>query len=128
MVAAVGSLGCALTRLGQDGREQPRALLAAFWLNSDALGLAVSKPTYPATIDTLGKLIEHGMGAFLSCPTCSKAGRLDVRDIDPERLAERVGRDRCFINRRWPVRCATCGERNVDVRIMAPTPSHPRLR
>ena len=27
--AAVGSLGCALTRLGQDEREQPRALLAA---------------------------------------------------------------------------------------------------
>src|SRR5829696_5562096 len=27
---AVGSLGCALTRLGQDEREQPRALLAAF--------------------------------------------------------------------------------------------------
>ena len=25
----VGSLGCALTRLGQDEREQPRALLAA---------------------------------------------------------------------------------------------------
>ena len=28
--AAVGSLGCALTRLGQDEREQPRALLAVF--------------------------------------------------------------------------------------------------
>ena len=27
--AVVGSLGCALTRLGQDEREQPRALLAA---------------------------------------------------------------------------------------------------
>src|SRR5689334_8795523 len=27
--AAVGSLGCALTRLGQDEREQPRALRAA---------------------------------------------------------------------------------------------------
>src|SRR3712207_4604042 len=27
--AAVGSLDCALTRLGQDEREQPRALLAA---------------------------------------------------------------------------------------------------
>jgi hypothetical protein len=27
---AVGSLGCALTRRGQDEREQPRALLAAF--------------------------------------------------------------------------------------------------
>jgi hypothetical protein len=26
--AVVGSLGCALTRLGQDEREQPRALLA----------------------------------------------------------------------------------------------------
>ncbi len=88
----------------------------------------MSKPTYPVTIDTLGKLIEHGMGAFLSCPTCSKAGRLDVRDIDLEKLAERIGRDRCFVNRRWPIRCATCGERNVEVRIKPTAPPHPGLR
>ena len=83
----------------------------------------MSKPTYPVTIDTLGKLIEHGMGAFLWCPACQTA-----RDIDLERLAERIGRDWCFINRRWPVRCATCGERNVEVRITPTAPPHPGLR
>ncbi len=73
------------------------------------------EPTYPVTIDTLGKLIEHDMGAFLSCPTCHRCS-----DIDLGRLAERVGRDWYFINRRWPVKCATCGERNMEVRITAP--------
>ena len=51
------------------------------------------EPTYPAVIDTLGKLIDHGMGAFMSCPTCLKAGRPDVRDIDLNRLADHLGRD-----------------------------------
>ena len=82
-------------------------------------------PFYPVTIDTLGKLIEHGMGAFMCCPTCLKAGRPDVHDIDLERLAGHLGRDWNFINRRWPVKCATCGERNVQVRIMPPVPPHP---
>jgi hypothetical protein len=41
--------------------------------------IAMSKPTYPATIDTLGKLIDHSMGAFVQCPTCLRAGRPDVR-------------------------------------------------
>src|SRR4051794_14595268 len=63
------------------------------------------EPTYPVTIDTLGKLIDHGMGAFLWCPTCSKAGRLDVRNIDLKQLAKHVGRDWYFISRRWPIRC-----------------------
>jgi hypothetical protein len=56
------------------------------------------EPTYPATINTLGKLVDHGMGAFMLCPTCQKAGRPDVRDVDLERLAGRVGRDWYFIN------------------------------
>jgi hypothetical protein len=88
----------------------------------------MTKPTYPAVIDTLGKLIDHGMGAFTTCPTCLKVGRPDVRDIDLHKLAARVGRDWCFINRRWPVKCATCGEPNVKVRIAAPAPSHPNVR
>ena len=86
----------------------------------------MSEPTYPATIDTLGKLIDHGMGAFMQCPTCAKAGRPDVRTIDLERLAGHLGRNWCFINRCWPVKCATCSERNVKVRITAP--SHPNAR
>ena len=64
------------------------------------------EPTYPAVVDTLGKLIDHGMGAFMSCPTCLKAGRPDVRDIDLNRLADHLGRDWCFINRRWPIKRA----------------------
>jgi hypothetical protein len=32
------------------------------------------EPTYPVTIDTLAKLIDHGMGAFMVCPICQKAG------------------------------------------------------
>ena len=34
----------------------------------------MSEPTYPAVIDTLGQLFDHGMGAFMACPTCLKAG------------------------------------------------------
>ena len=86
------------------------------------------KPTYPTVIDTLGKLIDHGLGAFMACPTCLKAGRPDVRDIDLNRLASRLGRDWCFINQRWPIKCATCGERDVKVRIAAPAPPHPNTR
>jgi hypothetical protein len=77
----------------------------------------VSKITYPVTVDTLGKLIDHGMVAFLSCPTCQGAA-----DIDLGKLAERVGREWCFVNRSWPIRCAACGELNVEVRI---TPKPP---
>ena len=84
--------------------------------------------TYPATINTLGKLIDHGMGAFLCCPTCLKAERPDARTIDLNRLAGHLGRNWCFINRRWPVKCATCGEPNVTVGIAAPAPSHPGAR
>src|SRR3954463_11680230 len=68
----------------------------------------MAEPTYPAMIDTIGKLIDHGMGAFMACPTCLKAGQPDVRDIDLNRLAGHLGRNWCFIDRRWPVKCATC--------------------
>ena len=63
------------------------------------------KPTYPVTIDTIGKLIDHNMVAFMYCPACSRTA-----DIDLEKLAERVGRDWYFIARRWPVKCADCGD------------------
>src|SRR5215211_7672421 len=86
------------------------------------------EPTYPATIDTLGRLIDHGMSAFVQCPTCLKAERPDVRDIDLNRLAGHLGRHWCFINRRWPVKCTTCGERNVKVRIAAVAPPLPNTR
>ena len=64
------------------------------------------EPTYPATIDTLGKLIDHGMGAFMLCPSCLNAGRSHVRDLDLARLAGHLGRNWCFINRRWPIKRA----------------------
>jgi len=79
----------------------------------------MNEPTYPVVIDTLGKLIDHGRGAFMRCPTCAEAGRPDVRDIDLTRLAGHLGRNWRFINRRWPVKCATCGEKTVKVRITA---------
>lgn len=88
----------------------------------------MTEPTYPAVIDTLGKLIDHGMGAFVACPTCLRAGRPYVRDIDLNQLAGHLGRDWCFIDRRWPITCATCGESNVQVRITAPAPPHPNTR
>ena len=81
------------------------------------------QPTYPVTIDTIGKLIEHGMGAFLWCPACSHCA-----DIDLERLAARVGRDWMFVGRRWPVKCAQCGEPKVEVRITPQQPPHPQRR
>jgi hypothetical protein len=88
----------------------------------------MNQPTYPAVIDTFGKLIDHGMGASVACPTCLRAGRPDVRDIDLNRLAGHLGRNWCLINRRWPIKCATCGKRNVEVRITASAPSHPNAR
>jgi hypothetical protein len=88
----------------------------------------MTEPTYPAVIDTLGKLIDHGMGAFVQCPACLKAGRPDVRDLDLTRLAGHLGRNWCFIDRRWPITCATCGERDVKVRITAPTLPRPNVR
>ena len=88
----------------------------------------MSKPTYPAVIDTLGRLIDHGMGAFMLCRACLNADRPHVRDIDLNRLAGHLGRDWCFINRRWPVKCAVCGERDVEVRITVPAPPHPNVR
>ena len=86
------------------------------------------EPTYPAVIDTLGRLIDHGMGAFMLCRPCLRADRPHVRDIDLNRLAGHLGRNWNFINRRWPVKCAVCGERDVKVRITVPAPPHPNLR
>src|SRR4051812_1579637 len=60
----------------------------------------MAEPTYPTTIDTLGKLIDHSMGALMLCRPCLNAGRPHVRDIDLNRLAGHLGRDWSFINRR----------------------------
>jgi hypothetical protein len=46
----------------------------------------MANPTYPVTIDTIGKLIDHEMIAFMWCPSCQRSA-----DIDLEGLAERVG-------------------------------------
>ena len=86
------------------------------------------EPTYPAVIDTPGRLIDHGMGAFRLCRPCLRADRPDVRDIDLNRLAGHLGRDWNFINRCWPVKCAVYGERNVEVRITVPAPPHPDVQ
>jgi hypothetical protein len=86
------------------------------------------EPTYPAVIDTLGRLIDHGMGAFMLCRACLNADRPHARDIDLNRLAGHLGRDWRFIDQRWPIKCATCGERDVKVRITAPAPPHPNVR
>jgi len=51
-------------------------------------------PTFLVTIDTIGKLIDHEMIAFIGCPSCQRSA-----DIDLEKLAERVGRDWYFIAR-----------------------------
>jgi hypothetical protein len=69
-------------------------------------------PIYPVTIDTIGKLIDHGMIAFMWCLWCPRSA-----DIDLEKLAEHVGRDWYFIARRWPLKCAECGSSNVETRI-----------
>ena len=73
-------------------------------------------PTYPVTLDTIGKLIDHEMIAFMWCPSCQRAANIDL-----ERLANRVGRDWYFVARRWPVKCAECGSSDVETRI-APKP------
>jgi hypothetical protein len=87
----------------------------------------MTKPTYPAVIDTLGALIDHGMGAFMLCLPCLNAGRPHARDIDLNRLAGHLGRDWCFIDQRRPIKCATCGEPDVQIRITAPAPPHPNM-
>jgi hypothetical protein len=77
-----------------------------------AIRYGMPGPTYPVTLDTTGKLIDHEMMAFMYCPSCSRSA-----DIDLEKLAERVGRDWYFIARPWPVKCADCGNGDVEVRI-----------
>jgi len=74
-------------------------------------------------INTIGKLIDHGMGAFLWCDACGS------RNIDLQKLAEYVGRERVFVGRRWPMKYAVCDSRDVQVLIAALTPnSHARTR
>ena len=74
------------------------------------------EPTYPITVDTIGKLIDLEMVAFMYCPSCQRSAHIDL-----EKLAEHVGRDWYFIGRRWPVKCSECGSSNVETRI-APKP------
>jgi hypothetical protein len=69
--------------------------------------------TYPVTVDTVGKLDDLDMRAFMYCRSCKRSG-----DIDPPKLIERVGRDLVFIGRRWPVKCAGCGSRDIETRIL----------
>ena len=69
-------------------------------------------PTYPVTLDTIGKLIDHNMLAFMYCLSCSRTSEIEL-----EKLAERVGRDWYFIARRWPVKCADCGTSKVETQI-----------
>jgi hypothetical protein len=60
--------------------------------------------SYPLTVDTIGKLIALGIGAGGWCPTCQK-----IRDIDLNKVAEKVGRDWRYIGAHWPVKCRDCG-------------------
>jgi hypothetical protein len=74
-------------------------------------------PEYLSTpIDTIGKLMawkaRSTARVFGCCIDCGRSG-----DIDLAALAEKVGPDWVFINRRWPVKCGRCGSRNVETRI-----------
>jgi hypothetical protein len=69
---------------------------------------------HPLSLDTIGKLIDHGYEVFLWCRTCKSVG-----DIDLAWLAEQVGRDGMFVGRRWPVQCLACGNDDIETRITA---------
>ncbi len=66
------------------------------------------------SLDTLGKLIDHGCEASLWCRTCKSVG-----DIDLAGLAARLGRDWMFVGQAWPVTCPRCGSNDVEARIAA---------
>jgi hypothetical protein len=74
--------------------------------------------SYPLSVDTLGKLIALGMGAWGWCPTCRKG-----RDIDLDKLAATLGHGWkinvvLYPRRvRRPVKCRDCGAR-LEVRLV----------
>lgn len=71
----------------------------------------------PNEIDTLGKLADNGMGLAFSCDDCHRTLELPL-----ERMIALWGRDQVFINWQPPIKCATCGSRNVSRRVQANVP------
>jgi hypothetical protein len=72
--------------------------------------------TYPVTVDTIGKLYDRCMQAFMYCRSRHRGA-----DIDLPRLIGHVGREWVFIGRRWPVKCANCGSGDIETRILPET-------
>jgi Zn finger protein HypA/HybF involved in hydrogenase expression len=69
---------------------------------------------YPLTLDTIGKLIDHGFIGQGWCRSCQRGGSVNL-----DAVAAKVGRDWVFIQRKWPVTCPYCGSDDVETRIAA---------
>jgi len=50
------------------------------------------EPTYPTVIDTLGKLIDHGMGAFTACRTRATRSRQEQDPFRPVRPHQQIAK------------------------------------
>jgi hypothetical protein len=57
-------------------------------------------------IETLGDLVDHHDSVGAWCP-----GGHGFRPLDMNMVIARLGRDRRFVVRGWPICCAPCGSR-----------------
>jgi hypothetical protein len=73
------------------------------------------------TVETLGNLLDHGMGLYAHCarPGAGHGARLDL-----DMLIERYGEDYVYINDRRIAAaciCQKCGHRGAKVNVVANT-------
>ena len=71
----------------------------------------------PGVIDCLGKLSDNEMGIAWACSDCHRTLGLD--------LAEAIrswGRDQVFVKWSAPIKCGSCGSRDISMRVRAKVP------
>ena len=69
----------------------------------------------PHRLDTLGKLHAHGHGLFGYCRRCDRHFDVPLPTLIAARGADSL------VVRMMPVRCASCGGRDTEIRITAPS-------
>lgn len=81
-------------------------------------------PRFPdgsSTVTTFRDLIEEGYKYHATCGACHRALDCDVFD-----MAEIFGLDTVFIRRKFPLKCAACGSRDISS-IITPDVRNPSL-
>ncbi|MDE0921479.1 hypothetical protein [Aurantimonas coralicida] len=74
-------------------------------------------PDNPTRIDTLGKLVDNGMGLAWACDNCHRTLGLTL-----DEAIRRWGRHQVFVQWAPPLKCAQCGSRDISMRVQAQVP------